>query len=419
MKISEILFEFDQAKANQALHTAMLKLATIIRKYIPQGDAREGVFFGQAEPAASDLLYRAYMRKSFEKPFSFSNKEWIEALKPYTKNYPELHITGQDNPSGHFQFDSSIKNKLRKLEKSTPVTKKLYFTLDPNFKLEQLPKVMDGLLKYLADEKTGARSFKIANRPSWMSDNGVNDESDTLCVYLMNNADIEKTKKEIKSIFPSVERPHRTDSGFDHKQFVWARNKESVKKWGMEYADEESDSTIRYKKFVEHIWNSREFFKQLLKKDNDEQVAGYLEKIWNRSFARGDMSAPIPPEKGSTTNSPPAEKSPANTPGDSKPVVGELTLSHGGKEIHFNIGISISKEIVKKFGEDSKFWDRDQFKLEKTPENTWKLIPNPGAVNKTMIDGVVVTSPVILKKGMRVAVGNPAKKVEKLPLTVG
>lgn len=104
---------------------------------------------------------------------------------------------------------------------------------------------------------------------------------------------------------------------------------------------------------------------------------------------------------------------------ESEPVVGQLKLNHNGNTAFaFNITTPLGRYTVKHLGDDYKFWDENQFRIEKSPDNTWKLIPNPQAKNKTMIDGKAITSPTQITKGMRIAVGNPEKGVEKLPLTV-
>ena len=104
-----------------------------------------------------------------------------------------------------------------------------------------------------------------------------------------------------------------------------------------------------------------------------------------------------------------------------KPIplaVKKLTLTHGSMPpLTFNISAPVGRNVVKKFGDDSKFWDDEQFKLEKS-DGEWKLIPNASATNKTMIDGKAVTGPTVLKTGMKIAVGNPDKNIEKLPLMV-
>jgi pSer/pThr/pTyr-binding forkhead associated (FHA) protein len=109
---------------------------------------------------------------------------------------------------------------------------------------------------------------------------------------------------------------------------------------------------------------------------------------------------------------------PANVSASTEPVVGKLTLSNENSKLDINISTAIGRSVLKRFGDDYKFYGENQFALEKTPDNQWKLIPNGTATNKTMINGRAVLSPILLTKGMRISVGNPEKKTEKLPLIV-
>jgi len=159
--------------------------------------------------------------------------------------------------------------------------------------------------------------------------------------------------------------------------------------------------------------NGEEIFNKL-NKQFEENVNNTLIKIGSKPYYdnKKDSEAPSAPATPTT----PA--TPAGTAG--KDVTGSLVLSYNGKPVTtFNISAPFGREHVKKLGDDSKFWTHDQFKLEKNnKDNTWTLIPNPSVPNKTMIDGRAVTSPTKLKPGMVIAVGNPEKKIEKLPLTV-
>ena len=101
-------------------------------------------------------------------------------------------------------------------------------------------------------------------------------------------------------------------------------------------------------------------------------------------------------------------------------VVGPLTLTINGVKMGpYNISGSMGRDSLKRYGDDYIFWDIHQFKLElNRADNTWTLIPNTAAKNKTMINGVAVTAPTKIHRGMRIAAGNPEKKIEKLPMIV-
>mgnify|MGYP001414307788 CR=1 FL=1 len=72
----------------------------------------------------------------------------------------------------------------------------------------------------------------------------------------------------------------------------------------------------------------------------------------------------------------------------------------------------------RKLGEDGQFWDKNlQFSLE--PRNQdWVLVPNLSATNDTLVDGVAVTTEIVLSDGILLSVGNQAKGIQKIPLTV-
>ena len=71
-----------------------------------------------------------------------------------------------------------------------------------------------------------------------------------------------------------------------------------------------------------------------------------------------------------------------------------------------------------KLGEDGIFWDKDwQFSLERRNQD-WVLIPNSAPTNDTLVDGVAVTTEMVLSDGILLSVGNQAKGIQKTPLTV-
>ena len=71
-----------------------------------------------------------------------------------------------------------------------------------------------------------------------------------------------------------------------------------------------------------------------------------------------------------------------------------------------------------KLGEDGIFWDKNwQFSLERRNQD-WVLIPNSAPTNDTLVDGVAVTTEMVLSDGILLSVGNQAKGIQKTPLTV-
>jgi hypothetical protein len=70
-------------------------------------------------------------------------------------------------------------------------------------------------------------------------------------------------------------------------------------------------------------------------------------------------------------------------------------------------------------GEDAKFMTDVQFIVEPNSTGTeWILTHSPSAKNQSLVNGVFQSGPVTLKNGDVVSVGNAAKNVAKLPMTV-
>lgn len=130
-----------------------------------------------------------------------------------------------------------------------------------------------------------------------------------------------------------------------------------------------------------------------------------------------------------TTGPPPSIPSPSPpkptpTPPEAKPgpplppAARTLRLrSESGTEMRLRIRTVVGKHLVQTFGEDSRFWDAEQFALE-PKDRQWWVVPRTGAPNETMLNGKAITAPTALKTGDVLAVGREAKGVVKLPLTV-
>jgi len=415
-----IIEEFDQARADAALKTAMLTLVQLMRSGL-QGATNSSNFKNQMRNAIYTPLYRDYMRKSFDNQKApFDVKTWMKTIAPLTKSFPDLNIVGQNNED-HYQWTQLDKNQQKKLQDDR-FTKKIYFTFDTSTDLERVPDILSNLIKYLADKNTGISGFKLLD--SWQS----SDESDWLVCYLLPKANAQQEIENIKKIFPSIQRVHRPEIGTDDREFTWGL------RYGSDTAREQpgmlqSDSTARVNRLCEYIWNSRDFYLDLLKKATDDQIADYLVKLWKTKFNSLDITSPWPAEKSSSPGPAPAPRPAAGSPAPApRPapnssgaaVVGPLTLTINGVKMGpYNISFPMGRDSLKRYGDDYIFWDIHQFTLEKNrADNTWTLIPNTAAKNKTMINGVAVTTPTKIHKGMRIAAGNPEKKIEKLPMIV-
>jgi serine/threonine protein kinase len=89
-----------------------------------------------------------------------------------------------------------------------------------------------------------------------------------------------------------------------------------------------------------------------------------------------------------------------------------------GKQIVMRIRTSVGKYLVRTFGDESRFWDQEQFVLAPQPDGSWSVHPNTGSGNETILNGKAITTSIPLKSGDTLAVGREAKGVIKLPLTV-
>ncbi len=119
----------------------------------------------------------------------------------------------------------------------------------------------------------------------------------------------------------------------------------------------------------------------------------------------------------SSTSPPPPPPPPPHSERRFSPV--ELAAD-SGKVLMCGIRTDVGKHVCSGLGEDAKYMhDTKQFTL--APDETsgeWVLEPNTAAKNQTIVNGKAVTAPVRLSAGDKVGVGNEAKGIVKLPLTV-
>lgn len=124
------------------------------------------------------------------------------------------------------------------------------------------------------------------------------------------------------------------------------------------------------------------------------------------------------PGSGSSTTPPPPPPPPLPPP--ERRFQSLELAADGGKAFVCGIRTDVGKHICISLGEDAKFMhDTRQFSL--VPDDSthnWILEPNTAAKNQTLVNGRAVTCPVVLAHGDVVGVGNEAKKIVKLPLTV-
>lgn len=105
--------------------------------------------------------------------------------------------------------------------------------------------------------------------------------------------------------------------------------------------------------------------------------------------------------------------------GQPKVEVPALVLAgDNGRELVFTITGLVGKAMVAPFGDDAKFVDAAQFRVERSVDG-WRICHCAEAANETLVNGAAVSEPVLLRNGDIVAVGRAAKGVQRLPMRVG
>jgi hypothetical protein len=92
--------------------------------------------------------------------------------------------------------------------------------------------------------------------------------------------------------------------------------------------------------------------------------------------------------------------------------------SAAGKSLRIGIRTELGKPLMRQFGTDAEFWDDRQCVIERGATGGWTLSPLGATTNQTLVNGRALTGARPLSQGDLIAVGNEAKGVAKLPLTV-
>ena len=127
------------------------------------------------------------------------------------------------------------------------------------------------------------------------------------------------------------------------------------------------------------------------------------------------VSPPPPPPK-------PEHKSPPDSPGtdgtDASVPTGSLRLTGASNtSVTFNISTALGKELLRRFGAESRFADDQQFAIERRGLEWW-LIPVSGTTNYTVLNSKPVLTPTRLKTGDRIEIGSRSGGKTVFPLTV-
>ncbi len=138
-------------------------------------------------------------------------------------------------------------------------------------------------------------------------------------------------------------------------------------------------------------------------------------------FGRGAASEASPavpaPEVAPTPKPTPARPSPEPLPSNGQDKTVEL-LFEGRKVLSMRIDTAVGRQLLKPVHADAQFAADTQFRIHRSPTKEWQVSPVAGTPNETLIDGAPLTSPVLLRSGMRIGIGNSAKGIEKMQLIV-
>ena len=132
-------------------------------------------------------------------------------------------------------------------------------------------------------------------------------------------------------------------------------------------------------------------------------------------------SAPVSRPTGPPAVSPPTrapETGPKPPPLAPRRLITVELVTGDGKSLRCGVRTEVGKHLCSTLGEDAKFFAATQFVLDRGADGGWLVTPNSAATNQTMLNGKAVITPTKLKAGDVLGVGNEAKGVVKLPLTV-
>jgi serine/threonine protein kinase len=168
----------------------------------------------------------------------------------------------------------------------------------------------------------------------------------------------------------------------------------------------------------------------------------YLEDLINKALAPKASQRPTaddiknallglgPAGEASTTPTPAPAPTPAPKPAPSprpapapapapKPSPGGVELLFEGQPVlKMRIETAVGRNLLKPVSPDAQFMESEQFKIHRMDGAAWAVSPLPGTPNETLVDGKKLTATTVLRDGMRIAVGNSSKGIEKLPLIV-
>jgi serine/threonine protein kinase len=128
--------------------------------------------------------------------------------------------------------------------------------------------------------------------------------------------------------------------------------------------------------------------------------------------------APAPKPAPAPAPAPRPAPTPAPAPAPEAASGGVELLFEGKPVLKMRIETAVGRNMLKPVSPDAQFMESQQFKIHRVDGKAWAVSPIPGTPNETLVDGKKLTATTELRDGMRIAVGNSAKGIEKLPLVV-
>ncbi len=138
-------------------------------------------------------------------------------------------------------------------------------------------------------------------------------------------------------------------------------------------------------------------------------------------IGRNRTPAPPPAASAPVSKKPAVAPAPAAATAAARPPLASDTVelvAPGGGTLQVRIRTELGKMLVRRFGAEAEFWDDRQCVLERSAGGQWTVRPAGTTTNQTLVNGRALTGPLALRTGDQIAVGNEAKKIAKLPLTV-
>jgi hypothetical protein len=134
-------------------------------------------------------------------------------------------------------------------------------------------------------------------------------------------------------------------------------------------------------------------------------------------------AAPTVQQTRPVTSRPEPVAAPAQAPTpptvDTRPSTPVLILTNEtGKTLKMRVSTKVGRRMLQVFGDDARFFSDTQFSLSCDESGKWSARHDAGAPNATMLNGQPLAEAEQLNDGDVLAVGNPAKGIIKLPLTV-